>query len=351
MKDWMEKVKRSYNFNVYRYQYTAKGLWMDTNRGPVILVPINDSYKRKESLVRDAYRVMERTGMTLPILPSAEGNWIVELDGASYYLMRWPAEESEWIDYTSLGESLAQFHLMSRYITHEHASSRELGTWEQDWSNKIRNLYQYQRVAYGRVGRPGAHPMDSYLVQNFEPLLQRCQSALSYLQQANYAEVCTNCQAVGKISHERFGHQQFIVSSHENILYVDPFLWMEDTRVRDIGQFIQADVLEFGWNPQQIYSFLYGYQRVAPLLPQEYYIMYAMFLMPTEALNKINRIYYRPSPLASLFSPLFPGFEPGSPDHHDKNEEVEQEEWERNETLINKFPELMEQAFQVKIKK
>jgi hypothetical protein len=190
MYPWMDEVQQIYNLYIFRFQPTSQGIWMDTNRGPVVMHAIPSPLLHKEDLIKETYRVMEHTGMVTSLLWSQEEKFVNTISGVPSYLMRWPAEESEWVDYEGLGEALAQFHLMSRYIDIEgrNLSSIQLGTWEQKWSRSWSGLYQFQRMAYRRAGRAMSHPMDSFVLQYFQSLTQACQTALSFLQQANYRE-------------------------------------------------------------------------------------------------------------------------------------------------------------------
>ncbi len=347
MYPWMDEVQQKYNLYIYRFQPISQGIWMETNRGPIVMHAIPSPLVHKEELVQETYRVLEHTGMVIPLLWSQEEKLVNTISGVQSYLMRWPSEESEWVDYEGLGEALAQFHLMSRYLERRESSSIQLGTWEQKWSKRLRDLYYSQRMAYRRAGR--MIPLDSFLLQHSPFLIQSCQTALSYLQRANYRELCTSCQTVGRIAYEQLGHHHFIVTEHEHIMFTDPFYWVEDTRARDIGHFIQDDVKEFGWDPKQIYSFLSGYHRVSPLLPQEFYLMYAMFHMPERVMKKLEVAYDRTSPLFSLFTK-------GDPERELARLETESltlqdmvADLKRNDTLIREFPTFLEQAFAVRL--
>lgn len=343
---WMDEVQQMYNLYIYRFQPISQGIWMDTNRGPVVMHAIPSPLLSKENLVSEAYRVMEHTGMVTPLMLSQEEKLVNTISGVPSYLMRWPAEESEWVDYEGVGEALAQFHLHSRHVESGESSSVQLGAWEKKWTRRLRDLYQYERLASRRAARTISTSIDSFVLQYYQRLAHSCQTALFYLEQANYRELCTSCQQVGRIAYQQFGHQQFIVTEHENIMFTDPFAWIEDTRVRDIGNFIVDDVKEFGWKPKQIYSFLSGYQRVSPLLPQEYGLMYAMFHMPERVMKKLEVIYDRPVP------PLFSLFLDGNPELELARLETDSlslqdlaEDLRRDEVLIREFPSFLQQSF------
>ncbi|WP_134704008.1 hypothetical protein [Ammoniphilus sp. YIM 78166] len=347
MYPWMDEVQQKYNLYIYRFQPTSQGIWMETNRGPTVMHAIPSPLVHKEELVQVTYRVMQHTGMVTPLLQSQEEKLVNTISGVPSYLMRWPAEESEWVDYEGLGEALAQFHLVSRYLERRESSSVQLGTWEQKWLKRLRNLYHSQRMAHRRAGR--MIPLDSFLLQNFQLLTQSCQTALSYLQRVNYQELCSSCQTVGRIAYERFGHHQFIVTEHERVMFTDPFSWAEDTRARDIGNFIQDDVKEFGWNPKQIYSFISGYHRVSPLLPEEFYLMYAMFHMPERVMKKLEVAYNPPSSLFSFFSKENPELEQARFETESLTLQDMVADLKRNDTLIREFPAFLEQSFAVRL--
>lgn len=117
---WMDEVQQMYNLYIYRFQPISQGIWMDTNRGPVVMHAIPSPLLSKENLVSEAYRVMEHTGMVTPLMLSQEEKLVNTISGVPSYLMRWPAEESEWVDYEGVGEALApevQGHQASSLLT------------------------------------------------------------------------------------------------------------------------------------------------------------------------------------------------------------------------------------------
>ncbi len=342
MTGWITALQRQYNLVVYRYEKIPQGIWMETNRGTVVLQNVPSVYAGKEEFIKGIYHTMGQTSFLLPVYPNQERSMLTSFGDHSYYLIRWPATESEWMDYGWLGQSLARFHRTSAIALEKcHHRFSDWETWPKRWKSKTDQLRKFEQTAVKRIDTEREDPFDSFLLENYAYLTQVSHLSLTYLHDSHYRQVCHQTKEWGRLSYIHFGSEQFVVSPQGNVFFVDPFSWVEDMRVRDIAQFIKGDVRDNGWNPQHIYSFLCGYQSISPILPEEFIIMYALFLLPGRLMKKLETVYYRPHLLQS-----------GSPSielFRDETGEITPNqayvEMKKNEVLLREFPRFARDCF------
>jgi len=343
---WLAAFQQQYGIVVFRYEKIPQGIWLETNRGTMVLQSLPQAYVQKADFVNDVYQAMGRSELLLPILPTRENEILTSFGSQYYYLMGWPATESEWMDYGCVGSSLARLHLTSvEALQDVRCKFSDYGNWSKVWSAKCEQLKKYEEIAARRIGTEEEDPFDSYFMDNVGYLKQVGALSLTYLDTCNYKQVCRNTMEFGRLSYINFGYEKFVTTPQGRVFFTDPFSFVEDVRVRDIAQFIKADVREYGWNPHNVYSFLSGYHAVSPLTPDEFTLMYALILLPGRLMKKIEYLYYRPS----FFQPenisiaLF----------KDETEGITPEgaylEMKRMEMLMKEFPRFANHSFGVHV--
>ncbi|MBP1934613.1 hypothetical protein [Ammoniphilus resinae] len=344
MNGWIQEFQRQYQVVVYRYEERPKGFWLETSKGTYFLYPVPLAFRGKDNYVASMYEQMN-SRLLLPIPVDQEGRIIAQLGEQGGLVTYWPYTEDERIDYALLGHSLASFHLTSaKRIKRFDNKYRGWNTWPRDWKKRVSLLPNFERVAANRAERNEADDFDQFFLENFKYLYHSGLSALAYLQDSNYPLVCKETKKYGRLTYVHFGPDQF-VSVQGRFYFADMLSWIDDMRVRDIGQWIKADVRENGWDPRRVYPFLSAYHQRSPLLPEEFAIMYAMFLLPGRMIKKYEALYYQPSSIIG-----------DNPEVELFREETEiltpysaYRELKRNDVLLREFPGFVEDAFGVVI--
>jgi len=341
---WIQEFQRQYQVVVYRYEERTNGYWLETSKGTYFLYPVPLAFRGKDQYVASMYEQMN-SRFLLPIQGIPEGSSFAQIGEQSIFVTHWPYEEEERVDYALLGHSLASFHLTSaKRIKRFDNKYRAWNTWPRDWKKRVNLLPNFKRIAVTRVERKEADDFDRFFLENFQYLYHSGRSAIAYLQDCNYPLVCKETKKFGRLAYIHFGPDQF-VTVQGRVYFTDPFSWVDDMRVRDIGQWIKADVREHGWDPRRVYPFLSAYHQCSPLIPEEFAIMYAMFLLPGRVIKKYEGLYYQPSSFTgdNLEVELF-------------REETEimtpygaYLELKRNDVLLREFPRFVEDAFGVVI--
>ena len=343
MKEWISQLQRQYEFVVYQYEVEPLGIWLDSNRGAFYLHELPAAFLAKAEFVKKVSASMEECGLVLPLVPDVEGNTIVTHGERHYYMSRWLRNEGDWLDYGQLGEALAQFHIYSTECE-ETRRYRGFSTWPGAWKKRVQQFGKYRDYLENRIQSEDTDDLDYFFLDNFEYLAQVGKMSVEYLHDCNYPLVCKESSTLGRLSYINFGPGQFTLNERGNLFFADPFAWIHDMRVRDIGQWIKTDVREHGWNPYHVSAFLSRYHTVSPLLPEEFTIMYAMFLLPGRFIKKAESIYRKPSLLTNNAElELFRDETCAMTSLTAYNELV------RNEQLLREFPLLVEDMFHVVI--
>lgn len=346
MTGWLAAFQQQYRIVVYRYEKIPQGIWMETNRGTMVFRSLPQAYVQKTGFVSEIYQAMGESPYLLPVYPNQDNEILTPMGDQYYYLMRWPTAESEWMDYGWLGSSLARFHLTTaRALDHIRIPFSDYDNWPKLWKLKFDQLGRYEQIAASRIGTEEEDPFDSYFVENAEYLKQAGALAFMYLETCDYKQICRNSLQFGRLSYTNFSDEKFVTTPQGRVYFTDPFSFVEDIRVRDIAQFIKANVREYGWNPHNIYSFLSSYHAVSPLTPDEFTLIYALILLPGRLIKKMEYLYYRPSIFQTdnnnleLFKGETEGITP----------ETAYLEMKRTDLLIKEFPVFSNHLFGVTI--
>lgn len=347
MTGWLAAFQQQYGIIVYRYEKTPSGIWMETNRGTMAFQSLPEAFVGKEAFVREIYQAMgEDSPYLLPVYPNQQEEILTLFGNQYYYLMRWPTMESEWMDYTTIGSSLARFHITSANALQDvRCRFSDMGNWSKIWRGKCEQLNKFEKIAVTRIGTDEEDPFDQYFVENVCYFKQVGELSLLYLDNCQYRQVCRNTMRLGRLSYTNFSVESFVTNAQGRVFFTHPFSLVEDIRVRDIAQFIKADTRDYGWNPHNMYSFLAAYHSISPLTPDEFGLMYALILLPGRFMKKLEALYYRPS--------FFQQEQPHVEIFREETERVTVEtaylEMKRSEVLIREFPSFVHHAFGVSI--
>jgi CotS family spore coat protein len=339
------ELQRQYQMVIYRYEPYPNGFWLETNQGIWFLHYLPPAFADKSVIIEKIHKELKGE-MILPIVPTRDGRSIISLNERTFYMTKWVRYESDWVDYRSLAHALAHFHKLSCECTYESglfAKHRGFDTWAKAWKARVKHL---ERIPEVLASREKVSEFDAFVIENHTYFSNLGTSAISYLEDSNYSYVCGKSKEFGRICHVNFGYDQFVTTAQGKTFFTQPFSWIEDMRVRDLGHFIKAHVREYGWNAQQIYQFLAVYHSISPILPEEFTVMYAMFLLPGRMMKKMEYLYgHKESFFGNNSNEL--ELDLFKLETSDLNAKVAYQEVMRNEVLLVEFPRLIEDTFGV----
>lgn len=346
MSGWLTELRRQYDVDVLRYVPTPRGVWLETNRGPMMLQSIPEAYVHKAEFVYEMNQAFQRSMLMPPIVESRSGGIVSEIRETPYVLMGWPAAELNAFDYRELGSALARFHCESaKLMEGKECPFSEYGLWPRIWRAKIERAKSFEAIAMERLGSSEEDPFDSFFLDNSQYLFQLASQALACLQAVEYEQICADARGFGRLSYVNFGFEKFVVAPGGRLFFADPFALVEDTRARDIAQFIKADARAHGWRPFHTQAFLTAYHEVSSLTSVEFQLIYALLLLPGRLLKKLESLYFRPSIFRSndwrvaLFKAETDRMTP----------DLAYLEMRRTETLIKEFPTFIQRCFGARI--
>ncbi|RKD21721.1 hypothetical protein BEP19_13910 [Ammoniphilus oxalaticus] len=346
MSGWLSSLQRQYGIVIYRYVKTLRGIWLETNRGAMVFQSLPVAFLPKAEFVYKVNLKLQRTSLMFPILKNSEGEIVTQIGEQAYFMIGSPISSSSWVDYGKLGSRLAEFHSISvECLEGVTDSFSEIGRWPRAWQSKYEQLERFESVAQARIGTEEQDPFDAFFVNNAAYFRQLTELSLMRLETCDYEAICDDTFPFGRLSFTNFSYETITLNQFGQPFFTDPFSLVEDTRVRDLAQFIKADVRLYGWDPSRIYTFLAAYHAVSPITPNEFQLMYALILLPGRLLKKVETLYYRPS----LFRSETTHLELYRGETETMTAEVAYTEMRRAELLIQDFPLFARRYFGVSL--
>jgi spore coat protein YutH len=290
-------LQNEYGITVYEQRTRGAQTVLHTDRGLYYLYTCPAAYRQKQRLIELVSRHVQ-TAPQLRLLPFSEtlhGKRHVQDGGELYYLQ--PAVREAVPDQLpfATGQALAEFHQTTKDVKGElfFPQYRSLGGWPAMWRKRLRR-YEAYRDRMDEDGRE-ITPIDQHLLTSYTYVHHLGETAIQYLHDCGYHKVVKETAKYGRVSYQNFDHGYILFAEDGTRHLSGQFAWQFDMRTRDIGQWLKADIRSNGWDPERVSQFLQGYNSVAPLLPAEYSVVYALLLFPGRFLRYVE-LYHRLAP-------------------------------------------------------
>lgn len=338
MSDVISMIQEQYGFTVNGYREVGGRTILETNRGLFNLYTYPLNYRNKKKLV-DSVRKHITKGTsftTLPILKTKENQpYLIAGDRVIY--VHKGIRESIPVDFPfSIGRALAEFHQGTCSFTVDALffPYRSMGTWPSMWRKKI-SMFDSIREELER-NQGDLTVFDEYILTTYTYVHQIADISIKFLQDNGYQNVTRMSATTGKIAFQNFDDGYIMFDERGSRRLAGEYAWVLDMRARDIGQWIKAEVRRNGYNPFVIGQFLAGYNEVAPLLEEEYSVIYSLLVYPGRFFRQIE---------------LYDQINDGNLDQSELRnwtEELEQELVEM-ENVLRQFPLLIEEIYGIRI--
>lgn len=276
-------VKEHYGLTVLTAEDVGSRTVLATDRGTYYLYSCPAGYRYKRRFMEKVQKHFQKNTdyAFLPVSKTGKGEAYV-IDGDELFFLQLGVRE--WHPQQparALGQALAKFHKGTASFTGEkiYYPYRSLGNWPAMWRKKLRQ-YSGFRDEWELAERGDITPFDEYMLTSYTYVHHLGDLAVEYLIDSGYSKVIKETANHGKIAYQNFDDGYMLFADDGKRYLAGEWNWVIDMRVRDIGQWIKAEVRKEGWNEEKISQFLDGYNSVSPLLNEEYGVIFAMLMYP-----------------------------------------------------------------------
>ncbi len=290
MSDVISSLEEAYGFQVHDQREAGGRTILETDRGLYNVYFYPQGYRYKKKLI-DQVKKHLTSQAGLPILPvekTKDSRSFLVIGDKMVYVQRGIRENPPMNYAFATGQALAEFHQGTAGFTGDKLfyPYRSHGSWPSMWRKKMKSFESIRESLESDAGE--ITPFDEYLLTTYTYVYHMGDTAIQYLQANGYQQMVKQTAPYGKIAFQNFDDGYVVFDERGAKRLAGEYAWVLDMRARDIGQWIKAEVRRNGYDPQVIRQFLAGYNRISPLLDEEYNVIYALFAYPGRFFRQVE---------------------------------------------------------------
>lgn len=203
--------------------------------------------------------------------PSKNNTFLVTQDDIDFVVLK--KEQNRSKAKRKIGRQLAKFHLRGRSLNAKITERNRMGQWKMLWEKRLEQMESMWRSI---IQSQPENPFTMLFAESFPYYMGLSENAIQYLVDTELDEEPTFADG-GTICHERFTHESWSTPSQMR----NPFDWVYDHCGRDIAEWIRDVYLRRSQTFEpEIHTFLNNYQKLSPLSPFSWRLIYARLLFP-----------------------------------------------------------------------
>ncbi|MDR4889420.1 spore coat protein YutH [Fredinandcohnia sp. QZ13] len=216
------------------------------------------------------------------ILPTTDGNLSTTIHDEEVVLIRIPVYSHRITN--TVGYELARFHNRGRSFPYRVNKVNRIGQWKFLWERRLDQMELFWKE---KVKQHPQNRFESLFVEAFPYYIGLTENAIQYLVDTEMDETPSAIDSA-TICHHRFSEMAWDKESFTKL----PTDWVFDHCTRDLAEFIR-DQYASGETRQngQILHFMKEYERVSPLSPFSWRLLYARLLFPLHFFECIEGYY------------------------------------------------------------
>lgn len=336
MDDLRSILQEAYDLVIHDSREEGAPVRLYTDSGLYYAFVCPAAYRFKKPLLDKVKRHVKNKGdwHLLPLVKTRNNERFVFQENKMAFLQ--PGVREIQPSPADLGRTLAEFHQATADLSGDKLFKpyTSTGSWRSMWKKRIRALEEYRDMLEdSRV----ITPFDQVVLTLFSYVHHLGQTALHYLTFAEYDKVWKETHTQGKVAYQNFEDGYFLFDDRGRRYLAGEYNWVLDIRVRDVGQWLKGKLRTTGWNPDEFFSFLDGYNQVAPLTENEYRLVYALVMYPGRLLRQVEEYGRLPEEERSRLDVV------------DWQEHCERE-FEQMELFLRDYPPLMQEHYGVFVK-
>lgn len=211
------------------------------------------------------------------ILPTLNGELSCKIQDKDCIIVRCPTLQYSRTE--SIGRELAKYHKKGRSFPYQLKRANRIGQWKYLWEKRLDQMELFWR---GKVQQHPANTFETLFVESFPYYIGLTENAIQYLVDTELDESPTQVDSA-TICHHRFTTIPTTRFPTDIVL---------DHCTRDVAEYIRH-LYHTNHNPMynHISEFIGDYERVTPLSPFSWRLLYSRLLFPLHYFECIERYY------------------------------------------------------------
>ncbi|MCL2322241.1 MAG: CotS family spore coat protein [Oscillospiraceae bacterium] len=290
------EIERQFRIKIESLKPNKGVYYLKTNMGSKCLKKINYGvqklmfvYGAKEYLIANGFKNVDRYDLNVEGLPYALVNEDI------YTLSEWI--EGRELNYEDKDElriasmNLANLHNASRgYEPPENSKLKtDLGRWTYLMQKRINSFEKMKDMARKRSTKT---QFDFNYTKNVSFFTELGKRAMKVLAESKYEDICKKTEEEKMFCHHDYTHHNIIIDNNNNYNVIDFDYCKREVRVYDISSVIIKICKRMDWGIEYANIIIDSYNKVSPLLEEEYKVLFAFLLFPQRFWRLSNRYYY-----------------------------------------------------------
>lgn len=296
---WEKEIAKQFNLQLESISPNRGVYLIKTNKGVKCLKRLNYGvqkllfiYGAKEHLINNGFPYIDRYMLT------SEGNPYVEYGDDLYVITEWvEGRECDFrnnYEAVNAASTLAKFHEASKgYEMIDGAKLKsDLGRWHHLMTKRRDGLKKMKIMAENRLDKS---EFDRLFIDNVELYVGLANEAIDTLNRSKYDEVVKNTLQEKSFCHHDYTYHNIIFDSKDNAFIIDFDYCKYEVRSYDISSFLIKVLKRNDWRFELACELMNEYNRVNPILDDEYTVILAFLKFPQRLWRLANRYYYNES--------------------------------------------------------
>jgi len=290
------EIERQFDIQIESIK-PSKGVYLlKTNKGMKCLKRINYGtqkllfvYGAKEHLINNGFDRVDKYDLNI------EGNPYAVVNEDIYTLSEWlTGRECDFYseaDIILAAENLAYMHISSKgYEPMENSKLKtDLGRWPYLMEKRIKSFDRMRDMCRKKNNKT---PFDLYYIKTVDFYKELGKRAVDVINHSDYMNICRIAEEEKGFCHHDYTYHNIIIDEVNKVNIIDFDYCKKEIRVYDISAFMIKVLKRQEWNIDYAKIILEAYNRVNPLEPEEYEVLFAFLLFPQRYWRLSNRFYY-----------------------------------------------------------
>lgn len=228
------------------------------------------------------YMFTKGDGAVATFVPTRMGSFVTQVNEKRIVVLR--GNIQPYARTLNIGRELAKFHQRGRTYPYPVRQCNRIGQWKELWGKRVDQMEAFWR---GKVQMHPENAFERLFIESFPYYLGIAENAIQYLvdtelddqpQGVDYATIC---------------HQRFTIGLWRNDYEIKfPTDWVYDHCARDLAEWVRHFFQTTKFiETDKIRQFFQEYQRVTPLTPFSWRLIYSRLLFPLHYFECIEGYY------------------------------------------------------------
>ncbi len=290
------EIERQFNIKIETIKPNKGVYHLKTNKGEKCMKKINYGaqkllfvYGAKEHLINSGFTGIDRYELNI------EGEPYAVVNEDIYTLSKWiPGRECDFynMDEVALAsQNLAMLHIASKgYEPPENSKLKsDLGRWPHLMEKRIKALDKMRDMVRKKSSKTD---FDMSYIKAMQFYKDRGREALETLLSSAYFELCQKAEENKSFCHHDYTYHNIVIDEEGVMNVIDFDYCKREIRIYDICNFMVKVLKRNHWDISFAESILTAYNKITPLMEEEYRVLYAFLLFPQRFWRLANRYYY-----------------------------------------------------------